>query len=70
MDGSTINGQQIKLNEPRPKGDGGGRGGSGGGYGGGYGGGGRWWLCRTTAANTAMSQDGGVGDPIPSRFLQ
>ena len=41
MDGSTINGQQIKVNEARPKGDGGGgRGGGGGGYGGGRGGGG------------------------------
>merc|ERR1711892_1267946 len=45
MDGQTINGQQIKVNEAKPRegGRGGGRGG-GGGYGrggGGYGGGGR-----------------------------
>merc|ERR1712013_151589 len=39
MDGATINGQQIKVNEARPRGDGGGRGRGGGGYGGGgYGG--------------------------------
>jgi hypothetical protein len=41
MDGSTMNGQQIKVNEARPKGEGGrGGGGGGGGYGGGRGGGG------------------------------
>merc|ERR1712037_328583 len=41
MDGATINGQQIKVNEARPRGDGGGgRGGGRGGYGGGRGGGG------------------------------
>lgn len=50
MDGSTINGQQVKVNEAKPRGDGGGgrgggRGGGGyggdqGGYGGGRGGGG------------------------------
>jgi len=46
MDGATINGQQIKVNEARPRGDGGGGGGGrgggrgGGGYGGGRGGGG------------------------------
>ena len=39
MDGATMNGQQIKVNEARPKGEGG-RGGGGGGYGGGRGGGG------------------------------
>ena len=43
LDGANVCGQQIKVNEARPKGDGGGRGGGGGGYGGGrggYGGGG------------------------------
>ena len=42
MDGQTVNGQQIKVNEARPRegGRGGGRGGGGyGGGGGGYGGG-------------------------------
>merc|ERR1712127_282048 len=39
LDGSTLNGQQIKVNEARPRGDGGG-GRGGGGYGGGRGGGG------------------------------
>merc|ERR1712127_956713 len=39
LDGSTLNGQQIKVNEAKPReGGGGGRGGGGGG--GGYGGGG------------------------------
>ena len=41
LDGATVCGQQVKVNEARPKGDGGGgRGGGGGGYGGGRGGGG------------------------------
>ena len=40
MDGATINGQQIKVNEARPRGDGGGGGRGRGGYGGGRGGGG------------------------------
>jgi len=42
MDGATINGQQVKVNEAKPRGDGGGGrgGGRGGGYGGGRGGGG------------------------------
>lgn len=43
MDGANINGQQIKVNEARPRdnsGGGGGRGRGGGGYGGGRGGGG------------------------------
>ena len=41
MDGVTLNGQQIKVNEAKPRegGRGGGRGGYGGGRGGGYGGG-------------------------------
>merc|ERR1712127_585785 len=37
LDGSTLNGQQIKVNEAKPRG-GGGYGGGGGGYGGGGGG--------------------------------
>jgi RNA recognition motif-containing protein len=44
MNGQTIDGRQIKVNEAKPKGSGGGGGGrrDGGGYGGGgYGGGGR-----------------------------
>ena len=42
MDGATVNGQQIKVNEAKPRegGRGGGRGGYGGGFGGGRGGGG------------------------------
>merc|ERR1712013_508648 len=43
MDGATLNGQQIKVNEARPRdnsGGGGGRGRGGGGYGGGGRGGG------------------------------
>ena len=43
MDGATVNGQQIKVNEAKPREGGGGRGGGGGGRGrggGGYGGGG------------------------------
>jgi RNA recognition motif-containing protein len=39
MDGATVNGQQLKVNEARPKGEGGSRGGGGGGYGGRGGGG-------------------------------
>merc|ERR1719187_924496 len=39
MDGQTVNGQQIKVNEARPR-EGGRGGGRGGGYGGGRGGGG------------------------------
>ena len=39
LDGSTLNGQQIKVNEAKPReGGGGGRGRGGGGYGGGRGG--------------------------------
>ena len=43
MDGATVNGQQIKVNEAKPRegGRGGGRGGYGGGFGGGRGGGGK-----------------------------
>ena len=44
MNGQTIDGRQIKVNEAKPKtsgGGGGGRSGGGGGYGGGGGGGGR-----------------------------
>ena len=41
MDGATVNGQQLKVNEAKPREGGGGRGGGGGGRGrGGYGGGG------------------------------
>jgi hypothetical protein len=40
MDGANFNGQQIKVNEALPKGEGGGGGGGCGGGGGGYGGGG------------------------------
>ena len=39
MDGATVNGQQIKVNEAKPRE--GGRGGGRGGYGGGFGGVGR-----------------------------
>ena len=42
MNGATLDGRQIKVNEAKPKGSGGGGGGGGrGGYGGGGGGGGR-----------------------------
>jgi cold-inducible RNA-binding protein len=43
LNGSTLDGRQIKVNEAKPKGSGGGGGGGGGrgGYGGGGGGGGR-----------------------------
>jgi RNA recognition motif-containing protein len=43
LNGKTLDGRQIKVNEAKPKtgGGGGGRGGYGGGGGGGYGGGGR-----------------------------
>ena len=41
MNGKTLDGRQIKVNEAKPKGSGGGGGGGRGGYGGGGGGGGR-----------------------------
>ena len=40
MNGQTLDGRQIKVNEAKPKGSGGGGGGGRGGYGGGGGGGG------------------------------
>ncbi len=40
MNGATLDGRQIKVNEAKPKGSGGGGGGRNGGYGGGGGGGG------------------------------
>merc|ERR1712013_975425 len=49
MDGATMNGQQIKVNEARPRDNSGGRG--GGGYGGGRDGGGGY----------GGSRDGGYG---------
>jgi cold-inducible RNA-binding protein len=39
MNGATLDGRQIKVNEAKPKGSGGGGGGRNGGYGGGGGGG-------------------------------
>ena len=43
LNGTTVNGRELTVNEARPREDrGGSRGGSGGGYGGGGGGGGRW----------------------------
>ena len=43
LNGTSVNGRELTVNEARPREDrGGSRGGSGGGYGGGSGGGGRW----------------------------
>merc|ERR1712183_851555 len=63
MDGQTVNGQQIKVNEARPREGGRGGGGGGGGYGGGRssGGGGGYGGGREGGGGYGGGRDGGGG---------